>query len=75
MTLKNPVDTLFSDVRPLSHAEELAAATVTHNGSATRHKIKSTPWVKVPTDVHSLHAGSGNLPRIAGGYGQEYRPD
>ena len=48
-TLKNPTETLFNDVRPLVHADELAAATVTHNAAATGHKIKTAPWVKVPT--------------------------
>ena len=49
VTLKNAADAFFNDVRPLIRADELAAATVTHNLSATGHKIKSTPWVKVPT--------------------------
>lgn len=55
VTVKNPVETFFNDVRPLSHAQELAAATVTHNRSATGHQIMSTPWVKVPTTY--IHCG------------------
>ena len=47
--LRNAAECFFNDVRPLIRAEELAATIVTHNWPATSHKIKSTPWVKVPT--------------------------
>ena len=48
-SVKNATEAFFNDVRPLIRADELAAATVTHNSSATGHKIKATPWVMVPT--------------------------
>ena len=47
--LKNAAEAFFNDIKPVIRAEELAATTVTHNWSAGRHKIVSTPWMMVPT--------------------------
>lgn len=64
VVVKNAAEIFFNDVRPFIRADELAAAMVTFNWSASSHKLQSAPWEKVPTTYIHCRQDKGMLQEL-----------